>query len=80
MIVPTKGVHPKSALLTIGGQIIGLLDERSTVSSLWARLQEVRDSEDWPPIGFDWFVLSLDLVFSLGAITLDDDGFVVRAP
>ncbi|MFF8448623.1 ABC-three component system middle component 6 [Streptomyces leeuwenhoekii] len=69
MILPTKGIAPDRALLTVGAQIIRELDEPSTVSGLWhlVRLRRSQD-EHSTPLTFDWFVLALDLLFTVGAI------------
>jgi len=76
LILPTKGVHPNLALLTVGGQVLSALDEPSTVSSLWYRVSKMRGSTE--PITFDWFVLSLDLLYALGAITLGPSDAIIR--
>lgn len=69
MILPTKGIPPRRALVTLGGDILRLLTEAKTISRLW---DDFRKSG---PVGtevtFDWFVLSLDLLFLMGAIDLD---------
>lgn len=69
MILPTKGIAPEQALLTIGGRLLVLLDRPKSVSRLWheVRPQEGRGSE----LRFDWFVLALDLLYVLGAVELD---------
>jgi len=79
VIVPTKGVHPKQALLTVGGEVVDALNEPMTVSRLWAEIRERRQAAGDIEIGFDWFVLSLDLVRAMGAIQLGADGFLVRS-
>jgi ABC-three component (ABC-3C) system Middle Component 6 len=75
MILPTKGIGPDKALLSIGAFILRDLDEPKTVSRLWADMRRV---EEGPPnITFDWFVLALDLLYLMG--TLDYlGGRVVR--
>lgn len=69
MILPTKGIAPEQALITVGGQLLRLLDRPKTVSRLWheIRSQGARTSE----LRFDWFILALDLLHILGAIELD---------
>jgi hypothetical protein len=52
-----------------------MLTRRMTVSELWEALQAVSPSES--RITFDWFVLSLDLLFVVGSISIDD-GVLVR--
>ena len=78
MIVPTKGVHPNKAMLTVGGQIVNILNEPMTVSKLWTSIRNKRSMNEESPIGFDWFVLSLDLVKILGLVDLGEDGYLVR--
>lgn len=79
MIVPTKGVPPQRALLTVGGEIVEALDEPKTVSRLWNDIRDRHSDPDTDSISFDWFVLALDLTHCLGAVQLGDDGFLERA-
>jgi hypothetical protein len=73
MILPTKHLSAERALLTAGARIISMLDEPRTVSSLWDRVRRKRDARQGrAPISYDWFVLSLDLLFLLGAIHFED--------
>lgn len=66
MILPTKGVEPRKALLSVGAVVLRHLDEPKTVSRLW---NDVRSGTENPPgFTFDWFVLALDLLFAMGAI------------
>ncbi len=66
MILPTKGVEPRKALLSVGAVVLRHLDEPKTVSRLW---NDVRSGTDNPPgFTFDWFVLALDLLFAMRAI------------
>jgi len=66
MILPTKGVEPHKALLSIGAVVLRHLDEPKTVSRLW---NDVRFGMEYAPgFTFDWFVLALDLLFAMGAI------------
>lgn len=78
MIIPTKGINPNKALLTVGGQIVNMLDEPMTVSKLWTSFRDQRYTNEGSSIGFDWFVLSLDLVKILGLIDLGTDGYLTR--
>ena len=66
MILPTKGITPSKALLSIGADVLRVLNRPKTVSQLWS---EVRSSPDKPQdITFDWFVLALDLLYILHTI------------
>jgi hypothetical protein len=73
MILPTKHLSSERALLSAGARIISMLDEPRTVSSLWDRVRRKRDvRQGRAPVSYDWFVLSLDLLFLLGAINFED--------
>jgi hypothetical protein len=69
MILPSKHLASDRSLLQIGGQLLQLLEQDLTVSSLWERTQAA-DFEG-RKIGYFTFVLALDLLYMLGAVTLD---------
>lgn len=69
MILPTKGVPPRQALITLGADVLRLLPEAKTVSRLWDDFRKGRATD--AHVTFDWFVLSLDLLFVLGTIEFD---------
>lgn len=69
MILPTKGIPSRQALVTRGGGVIRSLHEPKTVSHLWEELHSGKDFDQG--ITFDWFVLTLDFLFLIGAIELD---------
>lgn len=73
MITPTKGVSPQRALLSVGAQVASVLDTTPlTVSQTWHRLKEWRrENHHNAPISFEWFALSLDLLFTLGTVQFD---------
>lgn len=78
MLLPTKGVGPDRALLTLGADVLALLQEPKTVSKLWEDLQRDRLSRSArAKVSFDWFVLSLDVLFALGCVYLSK-GKLVR--
>lgn len=66
MILPTKGIGPDKALLSVGAIILRDLDEPKTVSRLWADLRRVEKGP--PDLTFDWFVLALDLLYLMGTL------------
>jgi len=76
MILPSKHIAPDRALLTIGAEVLGLLDRPRTVSYLWDVLRKRR--ERGRVFGYDWFVLALDLLFVLGAVKYKN-GSLVRS-
>jgi len=80
MILPSKHLSEKRALLTVGGEVLRLLDRPRTVSSVWEAIKQGVNGKAMPRrLSYDWFVLSLDLLFIMDAITLRD-GLLVKNP
>jgi hypothetical protein len=72
MILPTKMLPPSRCLVGIGAEILRHLDEPKAVSRLWPEFQHAFEaSPGLSPVAFSWFVLGLDLLFTLGAVRLD---------
>jgi hypothetical protein len=72
MILPTKHLSSDRALLTVGAHLLTVLDEPRTVSALWDRIRRRRDSRiGHGPISYEWFILSLDLLYATNAIALE---------
>lgn len=81
MILPTKGISPQRALITIGAQTLELLSLPRSVNSAFEATKKLRlDRGFTEPISFDWYSLSLALLYSVGTIELNDDGLLVRTP
>lgn len=76
MILPTKGVSPDRAMLTVGAEILELLDSPKTVASLWYDLTKVRETRAETRIRYDWFVLALDVLYALDAVALGSDNLL----
>ena len=80
MILPTKGIHADRALLSIGADILRLLDEPKTVSRLWDEARSARSTRvASPTLSFDWFVLALDLLYALGIVELEQGRIIRRS-
>lgn len=72
MILPTKRLHQNRALLTVGTEVLRRLDEPKTVSRLWDEIERTyRGRVASPTLTYDWFILSLDLLFTVNAIALN---------
>ncbi len=72
MILPTKRLNPDRALLSVGGEILHVLREPKTVSRIWDEIKKLRGAQPSnAPLTYDWFVLALDLLFTLNAIDID---------
>lgn len=74
MILPTKHLRSELSLIYIGGIIQNLIVSASmTVDQLWHSVKKEykahnRDSE----ITYDWFVLALSMLYTIGSATLKD--------
>ena len=79
MILPTKHVRPDRALIGVGAEVLDILKRPMTMSRLWGEMRG-RRSLHAPnaPIDYQWFVLSLDLLFMIGAVEFDR-GVIRRA-
>jgi hypothetical protein len=79
VILPTKTIPASRCLLGVGANVLRLLNEPKPVSRLWPEFKVAfLPKVDAPAVSFAWFVLSLDLLFTLGAIELDR-GRIVRS-
>lgn len=69
MILPSKHLSEDRALVTVGAEVLGLLREPKTVSRLWTDLK--RKHAAGVPVMYDWFILSLDVLFALGLVEIE---------
>ena len=65
MILPTKHIPPDRSLIAIGAELLRIVRKPMTVSAIW---EAFKGSAGRSGVGYDWFVLALDLLFMLGAI------------
>jgi hypothetical protein len=72
MILPTKHVRPDRALIGVGAEVLEILKHPMTMSRLWDEIRG-RRSLHTPnaPIDYEWFVLSLDLLYVIGAVDFE---------
>lgn len=79
MILPSKHLPRDRALLTVGARVLTFLVRPKTVSALWEELNRHDTGLTATPrrITYDWFLLSLDLLYALGTIELES-GLVAR--
>ena len=72
MILPSKHVSEAQSLVGIGAFLLGSIDRPHTVTSLWERVR------DEAAVGtFERFVLALDMLYVVGAVSLEN-GLIVR--
>ena len=72
MILPSKHISERQSLVGVGALLLETIDKPHTVTSLWER---VRDDAT---VGtFERFVLALDMLYVVGAVSLKN-GLIVR--
>ena len=78
MILPTKHISTKRALIGTGATVLKLLQEPMTVSTLWNTFRT-----DWSgetseaPISYQWFIHTLEFLYIIGVIDFVN-GTIVR--
>jgi len=79
MILPTKHIRPERALIGVGAEVLGILQRPMTMSRLWDEIRNRRSLHaPSAPIDYQWFILSLDLLYMIGALDFER-GLVRRA-
>jgi hypothetical protein len=79
MILPTKHVRPDRALIGVGAEVLEIVKRPMTMSRLWDEVRSRRLLHaPNAPIDYQWFILSLDLLYAIGALDFDR-GLVRRA-
>lgn len=79
MILPTKHVRADRALIGVGAEVLAILKRPMTMSRLWDEIRGRRSLHSpVAPIDYQWFILSLDLLYMIGALDFDR-GIVRRA-
>ncbi len=74
MILPTEHVRPDRSLLGVGAEVLAILVRPMTISTLWDGIRSRRSGgEPSAVLDYRWFVLALDLLYTLGAVNLDGD-------
>lgn len=64
MILPTKHIKLSNSLLNIGAVILTYLEDKQTISILWEKIRMRFEIKS-----FEQFILALDLLFMLDAVT-----------
>lgn len=72
MILPTKHLSQDRSLLNVGARVLRHLKQPKSVSALWEELPRFGKAEksQGSELAYDDFVLTLDLLFLIGAIEM----------
>lgn len=74
MILPSKHISQKRALVTVGAELLKHLDKPKTASAIWENVRQSasKNHGDTTHISYDWFVLALDLLYAIDAIEIHE--------
>jgi hypothetical protein len=67
MILPTKHISTRNSLLGVGAKILEQMYYPRTVTSLWNAVSTMPEVAT-----FERFVLTLDLLYMIGAVEMDE--------
>jgi len=79
MILPSKHLSQDRALLSVGAKILQHLQIPKTVSAIWEELTKTSCKTTMPTIGYNSFILALDLLYSINAIEMEDGVLSVKS-
>lgn len=78
MILPTKHIPPERSLIYVSSEVLSLINGKPSVSSLWnAMCKKHKEELRFGDVPFDWFILSLDLLYLMGVIE-EKNGLIAR--
>ena len=72
MILPNKNIYLRHSLLGLGALLLEKFHKGDSVSSLWERVRKNTEINT-----FEKYILSLDLLYMLQAITIKD-GILIK--
>jgi len=71
MLLPSKAIPADQAVIAVGAQILTQLDDPGSVSAVWERLSSWRTQNKMDSaLPFWWYALTLDFLYTTGAIEL----------
>lgn len=81
MILPSKHVSFSESLIGLGGVLLGFLKDPLSVDELWIKYSKINNSKTRFPAyhNFDNIILAINLLYSIGAIKMDDEGNLCRS-
>jgi len=79
MILPSKHLSQDRAFLSVGAKILQHLQIPKTVSAIWEELTKTSCKTTMPTIGYNSFILALDLLYSINAIEMEGGVLSVKS-
>jgi len=79
VLMPDKHITFSESLLGLGSFVLDALTVPQTIDDLWDRYAKARKSGDYPsPHTFENLVLTVDVLFAVGAVCEPDQSGVLR--
>ncbi len=79
MLLPDKHIRIAESLIGLGGFILEALKTPRTIDELWTDFQKVNNTDSFPAYhSFGNLILSVDFLFSIGAVDEDSHGRIFR--
>jgi hypothetical protein len=75
MILPSKNIPTDRALLSVSAWLYAELTYPKSISRLW---DDLRRKWSQRPLAYQWFLLALDLLFTIDLIELGSHGLLRR--
>ena len=79
MILPTKHIRISESLIGLGGFLVKLLNEPMTIDKLWIKYSKYNDKRFPAYHNFDNLVLSVNLLYIMGIVEINDKGELYHA-
>lgn len=79
MILPQKHIKLSESVFGLGCFILILLEKPKSVDKLWVDYQDNFIKGIFPPIhSFDNFILTLDYLYIIGAVEVNNGGIIIK--
>ncbi len=79
MLLPAKHIKLSESIIGLSGFVLEKLNKPKTVDMLWSELRVAVERKEYPAYHpFENLLLSLDFLYSIGVIQLDDNNMVSR--
>jgi hypothetical protein len=75
MLLPQKHIKLAESFLGLGSFVLEHLSSPASIDTLWERFEAVNNTDAFPAYHtFENFVLTIDFLYTIGAVTSDENG------
>ena len=76
MILPKKQIKLSESLFALGAVILSNIKRCTSVDQIWNKVSSQKDLK--VKFTFDSFILTLDYLYTIGSIDIDEKGDIIR--